>query len=52
MSFIKPMVSCSPDGWILFVLGLFDATHNDATILQDYFSRYSDKMNTMKATSF
>jgi len=28
-----------------FVLGLFDATHNDATILQDCFNRYSDEMN-------
>jgi len=30
-----------------FILGPFDATHNDATILQDCFSRYSDKMNTI-----
>jgi len=30
-----------------FVLGSFDATHNDATILQDCFSRYSDEMNTI-----
>jgi len=25
----------------------FDATHNDATILQNCFSRYSDEMNTI-----
>jgi len=38
-------VGCSSDDWVLFVLGPFDATHNDATILQDCFSRYSDEMN-------
>jgi len=47
MPLVKPMVGCSPG--VLFVLGSFDATHNDATILQDCFSRYSDEM---KATSF
>jgi len=41
------MMGYSPDGWILFVLGSFDATHNDGTILQDCFSRYSDEMNTI-----
>jgi len=46
MPFVKPM-GCSPDGWVLFVLGPFDATHNDATILQDCFSRYLDKANTI-----
>jgi len=45
MPLVKPMVSCLSDGWVLFVLGPFDATHNDATILQDCFSRYSDEMN-------
>jgi len=33
-------------GYFLF-LNSFDATHNDATILQDCFSRYSDEMNTI-----
>jgi len=28
MPLIKPMVGRSPDGWILFILGPFDATHN------------------------
>lgn len=45
MPLVKPMVGCSPDGWVLFVLGPFDATHNDATILKDCFSRYSDEMS-------
>ena len=45
MPLVKPMVGCSPDGWVLFVLGSFDATHNDATILKDCFSRYSDEMS-------
>jgi len=31
----------------LFLDHLIDATHNDATILQDCFSRYSDEMNTI-----
>jgi len=30
---LKPMMDCSPDGWVLFVLGPFDAIHNDVTIL-------------------
>jgi len=45
MPVVKPIVGFSPDGWVLFVLGPFDATYNDATILQDCFSRYSDEMN-------
>jgi len=45
MPFVKSMVGCSSDGWVFFVLGSFDATHNDATILQDCFSRYSDEIN-------
>jgi len=45
MPLVKPM-GCSPDGWVSF-LGPFDATHNDAIILQDCFSRYSDEMNTI-----
>jgi len=47
MPLVKPMVGCSSDGWVLFVLGPFDATQYDATILQDCFSRYSDEMNTI-----
>jgi len=34
-----------PDAWVHFVLELFDANHNDATILEDCFNRYEDKMN-------
>jgi len=47
MPFVKLMVGCSPDGWVFFVLGPLDATHSDATILQDCFSRYSHEMNTI-----
>jgi len=47
MSLVKLMMGCSPDNWVFFVLGPFDATHNEATILQDCFSRYSDEMNTI-----
>jgi len=36
MPFVKSMwVDCLLNGWILFVLGPFDATHNNATILYD-----------------
>lgn len=48
MPLVKPMVGCSSDGWVLFVLGPYDATHNDATILEDCFSRYSNVMNTIQ----
>lgn len=48
MPLVKPMVGCSSDGWVLLVLGPYDATHNDATILKDCFSRYSNKMNTIQ----
>lgn len=40
------MIGCTPDGWILFVL--FDATQNDATILQDCFNRYEDQMSILQ----
>lgn len=40
MPLVKPMVGCTPDGYIAFVLGPYDAKHNDATILKDCFSRY------------
>ncbi|KYN03208.1 hypothetical protein ALC62_05954 [Cyphomyrmex costatus] len=44
MPLIKPMVGCTFDGWVQFVLGPFDATHNDATILKDCFQRYPSEM--------
>jgi len=47
MPLVKAIVSCSPNGWVLFVFGPFDTTYNDVTILQDYFSRYSDETNTI-----
>jgi len=42
------MVECT-SYWILFVLGSFDANHNDATILEDCFNKYEDKMNIMNS---
>ncbi|KYN03209.1 hypothetical protein ALC62_05955, partial [Cyphomyrmex costatus] len=45
MPLIKPMVGCTSDGWVQFVLGPFDATHNDATILKDCFQRYPSEMS-------
>ncbi len=47
MPLVKPMVGCTPDGYILYVLGPFDATHNDATILKDCFSRYSEILSSI-----
>ncbi|XP_058797712.1 uncharacterized protein LOC131667948 [Phymastichus coffea] len=47
MPLVKPMVACAPDGYILFVLGPFDARHNDATILEDCFCRFADKLHTI-----
>lgn len=45
MPLVKPMVGCTPDGWVHFVLGPFDATHNDASILEDCFSKYATEMS-------
>ncbi|RLU15916.1 hypothetical protein DMN91_011673 [Ooceraea biroi] len=47
MPLAKPMVGCSSDGVVLYVFGPFDATHNDATILQDCFQRYANDMSTI-----
>lgn len=47
MPLVKPMVGCTPDGYIAFVLGPFDANHNDATILGDCFSRYPEILKTI-----
>jgi len=48
------LVEYTPDGLILFVFRPFDITfdiqhtnHNDATILEDCFNRYENKMNTI-----
>jgi len=48
MPFVKLMIGCTPGGWILFVLGPFDANHNNAIILEDCFNRYEDKMNIIQ----
>ncbi|EZA59403.1 hypothetical protein X777_00485 [Ooceraea biroi] len=47
MPLVKPMVGCSSDGFFLYVFGPFDATHNDATILQDCSQRYANDMSTI-----
>lgn len=44
---VKPMVGCLPDGFVSYVLGPFDAKHNDATILQDCFDRYPEILGTI-----
>jgi len=48
MPLIKPMVGCAPDGYVLFVLGPFDAIHNDATILEDCFNRYEELLAILR----
>jgi len=52
MLLIKPMIGCAPDGYVLFVLGPYDATHNDATILQDCFERYENQLSTIQEGDF
>ena len=47
MSLVKLMVTCAPDGYITFVLGPFDARHNDATILEDCFFRFAKILHTI-----
>lgn len=49
---IKPMVGCTPDGYVLFVLGPYDAKHNDATILQECFERYEDTLAIIEEGDF
>lgn len=44
----KPMVGCAPDGYVLFVLGPYDATHNDATILKDCLVRYEETLSVLQ----
>lgn len=48
MPLTKPMVGCAPDGYVFFVLGPYDATHNDAVILKDCLVRYEDKLSVLK----
>lgn len=45
MPLTKPMVGCAPDGYVLFVLGPYDATHNDAIILKDCLVRYEETLS-------
>lgn len=45
MPLTKPMVGCAPDGYVLFVLGPYDATHNDAIILKDCLDRFEDTLS-------
>ncbi|XP_037030484.1 uncharacterized protein LOC119070320 [Bradysia coprophila] len=44
MPLTKPMVGCAPDGYVFYVLGPYDATHNDAVILKDCLVRYEDTL--------
>lgn len=48
MPLTKPMVGCAPDGYVLFVLGPYDAKHNDAAILKDSFDRYEDILSVLE----
>lgn len=48
MPLVKPMVGCTPNGYITHVLGPFDANHNDAVILKDCFHRFQDEMSTLQ----
>lgn len=48
MPLTKPMVGCAPDGYVLFVFGPYDATHNDAVILKDCLVRYDNTLSVLK----
>lgn len=48
----KPMVGCTPDGYVAYVLGPYDAKHNDASILQDCFDRYPQILSTVQSGDF
>lgn len=48
MPLMKPMVGCAPDGYVLFVLGPYDATHNDAVILKDCLVRYKELLSALR----
>lgn len=48
MPLTKPMVGCAPDGYVLYVLGPYDATHNDATILKDCMVRYEETLDALQ----
>ena len=47
MPLVKPMIGCTDDGYIAFASGPFDATHNDASILEYCFTEYYDKLNVI-----
>lgn len=47
MPLTKPMVGCAPDGYVFFVLGPYDATHNDAVILKDCLVRFEDPLSSL-----
>lgn len=48
MPLTKPMIGCAPDGYVLYVLGPYDATHNDAVILKDCLVRHEDKLSALQ----
>lgn len=47
MPLVKPMVGCTSDGYVLFVLGPFAAKHNDVTIIKECFKTNQHVMNTI-----
>lgn len=48
MPLTKPMVGCAPDGYVFYVLGPYDATHNDAVILKDCLVRFDDTLSGLR----
>lgn len=44
----KLMIGVSPDGFIPFVFGPYKAKDNDATILKDSFTRFSDNLKILQ----
>lgn len=48
MPLTKPMVGCAPDGYVFYVFGPYDATHNDAVILRDCLVRYEEPLSVLK----
>ena len=48
MPLVKPMVGCTPNGYITHVFGPYDANHNDAVILEDCFQRFKDVLITLQ----
>lgn len=50
MPLVKPMVGCTPNGYITHVLGPYDANHSDAVILEDCFKSFETEMIILRVT--